>query len=180
MVLLSHHHHHVVVLVNSIDFKGEVVLIFFSDVEPHLFRGPPQVKMQRPSTDEAAVALAAVSMEEDEDDEEPRVAVRTSTSGNHNDPTSDQSQQDRLRAALARQKGIVEAPTATVAPYGGDDEELCCGVCLDTPGPGQLATLWCCKQVLCIKDAQHIGACPFCREEPLVWELGLPSEINPE
>lgn len=55
-------------------------------------------------------------------------------------------------------------------PVGDDDEEVC-GICLEAPGPGKLATLWCCRNVLCITDAQMVGACPFCREEPLVWQL---------
>jgi hypothetical protein len=88
------------------------------------------------------------------------------------------SPEERLRAALRRQGvGVVVAPQA--APYGGEDEELVCGVCLDAPGAGQLATLWCCKNILCLKDAQMIGACPFCRQEPLVWELALPTEVTP-
>lgn len=129
---------------------------------------------------DGAIELAAISMvDEDDGTTEQEVGSNQQQNSSENEPTM-QSQEDRLRAALAKQQGLVVAPQAQAAPFGVDEEELCCGVCLDTPAPGQLATLWCCKNVLCIKDAQQIGACPFCREEPLVWELCLPSEVKPE
>ena len=53
----------------------------------------------------------------------------------------------------------------------GDDDEEVCGVCFETPPPGQLAKLLCCRNMLCLKDAQRVGTCPFCREEPMAWGL---------
>ncbi|KPI84561.1 hypothetical protein ABL78_6377 [Leptomonas seymouri] len=52
----------------------------------------------------------------------------------------------------------------------GDDEEVC-GVCLEPPPPGSFVELWCCGNILCVADAQQLGKCPFCREEPLVWNI---------
>lgn len=57
------------------------------------------------------------------------------------------------------------------AAAGGDDEEEVCGVCLEKPPEEGFVKLWCCNNVLCVRDAQHIGRCPFCRTEPLVWEI---------
>lgn len=53
---------------------------------------------------------------------------------------------------------------------GGEEEEVC-GVCLEVPLHGCFVELWCCGNVLCVADAQQIGKCPFCREEPLVWNI---------
>jgi hypothetical protein len=63
---------------------------------------------------------------------------------------------------------IATAAIAASNPYG--DEE-CCGVCLENPGPESLVFLWCCRNVLCVRDAQLVGTCPFCREEPVMWDL---------
>lgn len=52
-----------------------------------------------------------------------------------------------------------------------DDEEELCGVCFEKPAPDCLVKLWCCHNTLCVADAQHIGKCPFCRTEPLVWDI---------
>lgn len=56
------------------------------------------------------------------------------------------------------------------ADMGGDEEEVC-GVCLEPPAPGCFVELWCCGNILCVADAQQLGKCPFCREEPLVWNI---------
>ena len=123
-------------------------------------------------------AMNNVSMRDEDDDEDQQQQGDDQRGNPANEPTAAPvSMEDRMQAALRRQ-GVVVAPAAT-APYGDDDEEVTCGVCLDAPPPGQLATLWCCKNVLCLKDAQLIGACPFCREDPLVWELGLPQDVHP-
>lgn len=53
---------------------------------------------------------------------------------------------------------------------GADDEEVC-GVCLEAPSAGCFVELWCCGNILCVADAQQLGKCPFCREEPLVWNI---------
>ena len=74
---------------------------------------------------------------------------------------------DAPAAAPTFQEGRVIVPN----PYGGADDEEVCGVCLENPGPGKLASLWCCRNVLCLNDAQMIGVCPFCRNEPLIWCL---------
>lgn len=55
-------------------------------------------------------------------------------------------------------------------PYGAEEDEVC-GVCLENPGVGHMVALWCCRNVLCLSDAQKIGSCPFCREEPLMWNI---------
>lgn len=52
-----------------------------------------------------------------------------------------------------------------------DGEEELCGICLEKPPLEGFVRLWCCNNVLCVKDAQHIGRCPFCRTEPLVWDI---------
>lgn len=62
---------------------------------------------------------------------------------------------------------IMRQPSGTA---GGEEEEVC-GVCLELPEPGCFVELWCCGNVLCVNDAQQIGKCPFCREEPLVWNI---------
>jgi hypothetical protein len=67
---------------------------------------------------------------------------------------------------LARGR-VVAAAAAN--PYG--DTEDVCGVCLENHGDDAMVALWCCKNILCIYDARKIGACPFCREEPLIWNL---------
>ncbi|KAG5511464.1 hypothetical protein JKF63_07427 [Porcisia hertigi] len=53
----------------------------------------------------------------------------------------------------------------------GADEEEVCGVCLDPPAAGCFVELWCCGNILCVVDAQQLGKCPFCRDEPLVWNI---------
>lgn len=50
-----------------------------------------------------------------------------------------------------------------------EEEEELCGICLEKPPVEGFVRLWCCNNILCVKDAQHIGRCPFCRTEPLVW-----------
>lgn len=55
-------------------------------------------------------------------------------------------------------------------PSGAYEEEVC-GVCLEVPEAGCFVELWCCGNVLCVGDAQQIGRCPFCREEPLLWDI---------
>ncbi len=71
--------------------------------------------------------------------------------------------------------GQVLATSAVIVgnPYGSEEDE-CCGVCLEGPAAGQLIVLWCCRNVLCVKDAQLVGACPFCREEPVMWDVKPP------
>ncbi len=65
---------------------------------------------------------------------------------------------------------VSTAAVVRVNPYGGEDDE-CCGVCLENPGPGGLISLFCCRNVLCVKDVQLVGVCPFCREEPVMWDI---------
>ncbi|KAG5486365.1 hypothetical protein CUR178_07677 [Leishmania enriettii] len=62
---------------------------------------------------------------------------------------------------------ILIPPNANV----GTDEEEVCGVCLEPPPAGCFVELWCCGNILCVADAQQLGKCPFCREEPLVWNI---------
>ncbi|AIN95541.1 hypothetical protein LPMP_051000 [Leishmania panamensis] len=62
---------------------------------------------------------------------------------------------------------VLIPPNANMGP---DDEEVC-GVCLEPPAPGCFVELWCCGNILCVVDAQQLGKCPFCREEPLVWSI---------
>lgn len=57
----------------------------------------------------------------------------------------------------------------TRRPYTGDEEV--CGVCLEKPPDGCYVELWCCGNVLCVADSQQLGRCPFCRMEPLVWNI---------
>jgi hypothetical protein len=57
------------------------------------------------------------------------------------------------------------------AHVDADEDENCCGVCLDEPEEGSRAKLLCCRNKLCLGCAQRIGACPFCRAEPLMWGL---------
>ena len=61
----------------------------------------------------------------------------------------------------------VVAPTAAV----GDEDDDSCGVCFDEPGEGERVSLLCCRNKLCLTCSQRIGACPFCRSEPLMWGL---------
>ena len=60
-----------------------------------------------------------------------------------------------------------------VPTVGIDDDDVSreCGVCLSEPEPGQVAKLLCCRNFLCLFDAQRVGACPFCRKEPLSFGL---------
>lgn len=55
--------------------------------------------------------------------------------------------------------------------HGLGEEEEVCGVCLERPAPGCFVELWCCGNVLCVDDAQQLGKCPFCRQEPLPWNI---------
>lgn len=52
-----------------------------------------------------------------------------------------------------------------------DEEEEPCGICLEYRGKGRMVELCCCRNTMCAKDAQLVGACPFCREEPLIWDF---------
>jgi hypothetical protein len=52
-----------------------------------------------------------------------------------------------------------------------EDDDNSCGVCMDEPMEGSRARLLCCRNRLCLNCAQRIGACPFCRVEPLMWGL---------
>lgn len=52
-----------------------------------------------------------------------------------------------------------------------EEEEEICGICLEKPPEEGFVRLWCCNNILCVKDAQHIGRCPFCRTEPLIWDI---------
>jgi hypothetical protein len=65
----------------------------------------------------------------------------------------------------------VDEGRVVLVHQGVEWEEDTCGVCLENPGEDRLVVLWCCRNTLCLKDAQLIGACPFCREEPLVWSF---------
>jgi hypothetical protein len=60
-----------------------------------------------------------------------------------------------------------------IAPAMDDNDEIAreCGVCFTEPEPGQVAKLLCCRNFLCLYDAQRVGACPFCRKEPLSFGL---------
>ncbi|ESL07961.1 hypothetical protein TRSC58_04344 [Trypanosoma rangeli SC58] len=64
---------------------------------------------------------------------------------------------------------VVTAPGRQTTPYGED--ENVCGVCLEEPAEGCFVELWCCGNILCVTDAQLLGTCPFCRNEPLVWNI---------
>ena len=66
---------------------------------------------------------------------------------------------------------IADAARVVVPAAHGEDDEEVCGVCFEAPPPGQLAKLLCCRNMLCLKDAQRVGTCPFCREEPMAWGL---------
>lgn len=86
----------------------------------------------------------------------------------HHEPLADSnSSQIMMQPMPTFQEGRVIVPN----PYGNNDDEELCGVCLENPGPGKLASLWCCRNLLCLNDAQMIGVCPFCRNEPLIWCL---------
>mgnify|MGYP001582516080 FL=1 len=61
---------------------------------------------------------------------------------------------------------VLVIPTAP-----GDDDEKLCGVCFEPPEAGKLVTLMCCRNILCLDHAQVIGVCPYCRAEPLVWNV---------
>jgi len=52
-----------------------------------------------------------------------------------------------------------------------EEEEEVCGVCLERPAEGCFVDLWCCGNVLCVDDAEQLGKCPFCRREPLAWNI---------
>lgn len=52
-----------------------------------------------------------------------------------------------------------------------NEEEEPCGICLEFRGKGRMVELCCCGNTMCVKDAQLVGVCPFCREEPLVWDF---------
>lgn len=97
----------------------------------------------------------------------------TPTPGNHHPfdgddsfPVPAKSRSRSNEAAIAQGRVI-----GTAAVFLGESEEDVCGVCLENFGAGKMVSLWCCKNVLCIQDAQRIGACPFCRGEPLMWNL---------
>lgn len=84
----------------------------------------------------------------------------------------DEAEAAARRSSRARSeevaRGRVVAATAA-NPYG--EMEDVCGVCLENHGDDNMVSLWCCKNILCIFDARKLGACPFCREEPVVWNL---------
>jgi len=77
--------------------------------------------------------------------------------------------QDDAPSVQPPNSGMV-LPSTGPNPYG-DVVEDCCGVCLEDPGEGGLVVLWCCRNVLCVKDAQRVGCCPFCREEPVFYNI---------
>ncbi|EAN87057.1 hypothetical protein C3747_149g519c [Trypanosoma cruzi] len=77
----------------------------------------------------------------------------------HGEQVEHKNSTARLVAAAGRQS----------TPYG-EDEEVC-GVCLEQPMEGCFVELWCCGNVLCVGDAQLLGTCPFCRNEPLIWSI---------
>ena len=115
--------------------------------------------------------LRAIEAPDDETDTSATidpVFIRRSLSS-HGRPSSHEP------ASQPRSDGQVLSASAVVAsnPYGSEEDE-CCGVCLENPGPGGLISLWCCRNVLCVKDVQLVGACPFCREEPVMWDIKLP------
>ncbi|KAG8344315.1 hypothetical protein TRVL_04861 [Trypanosoma vivax] len=60
-----------------------------------------------------------------------------------------------------------------VLPQSTSDNEYeeACGVCFERPGDCCFVELWCCGNILCVDDAYHLARCPFCRSEPLVWEI---------
>ncbi|CAD2222408.1 hypothetical protein ADEAN_000995200 [Angomonas deanei] len=68
-----------------------------------------------------------------------------------------------------------DAPAKAVLVHvrepNGEDEEQLCGVCLELPGAGNFVQTLCCGNVLCVNDAQSLGKCPFCRQQPLVWDI---------
>eukprot|EP00796_Vickermania_ingenoplastis_P008804 gene8804-6190_t len=66
-----------------------------------------------------------------------------------------------------------EGPTVTISfPDEGEEAAATrtsrCGG--ETAG-GRVRAAVVLPQYLCVTDAQHIGRCPFCRTEPLVWEI---------
>lgn len=65
--------------------------------------------------------------------------------------------------------GGEESDPVRCSPVSGDAEV--CGVCLEEPTEGNCVLCWCCGNILCVPDAQQLGKCPFCRQEPLVWSI---------
>jgi hypothetical protein len=51
----------------------------------------------------------------------------------------------------------------------GSNATTSCAICLEEFAVEKMVTLLCCKQKLCIVDAQRVGVCCFCRSEPLMW-----------
>ena len=104
-----------------------------------------------------------------------------------NDPfdNEDDEGDEAAEAAAARERAthLVNDPfeqlhrgldqPRVIAPTAADDDEAddSCGVCMDDPPAGERAQLLCCRHKLCLGCAQRIGACPFCRSEPLIWGL---------
>jgi hypothetical protein len=82
------------------------------------------------------------------------------------------------RSSRARSEEVARGRVVAVAanPYG--ELEDVCGVCLENPGADAMVSLWCCKNILCIFDARKLGACPFCREEPVVWNLRVAGSLS--
>ena len=78
-----------------------------------------------------------------------------------------------MMPSLSRGTAVVPPIPADVSSEEEEEdaEEQVCGVCFEVPPKGQLAKLLCCRNLLCMKDAQRIGTCPFCREEPLCFAL---------
>lgn len=107
-----------------------------------------------------------------EDDRVPNIVAETTNPNTNHLSAKPQGMllSAKTVAHLAKYTGQDEAEKDGISADASEDEESC-GICLENPGKGRMVILCCCKNVVCMKDAQLVGACPFCREEPLVWDI---------
>lgn len=157
-----------------IDVSGVVVVVFQTHIP--MTHTPPRIIM-----DAAALQGETPGQEERElraieatDDSEIQVSVDAHEPlGDVVDiPAAAGARRSRSRSEEAGRGRVVAAGAGN--PFGDVDDV--CGVCLENPGDDSMVSLWCCKNILCIFDARKIGSCPFCREEPLVWNLRIPAQ----